>query len=185
MENTHYINVHKVPIPNGSLIASALPRISYQDAYQTSLPKQEKVDPVVVLKTMMDSLPNYFLWALKLREKIAGKLGLKTADRKQVQYQIQMFEGKPGQSIALFHVFERSPSELLTGLNDKHLNFRFSIICETRLNTTEVILSTTVKFNNLLGTIYFFVAKPFHKRMMPVILRRVVARFTQNPHYLV
>jgi len=40
--------------------------------------------------------------------------------------------------------------------------------------TKNLIISTTVKYNNWFGKIYFLPVKPFHKRIVPTMLKGII-----------
>jgi hypothetical protein len=75
----------------------------------------------------------------------------------------------------LFKVFDVTPQEVLLGEDDKHLNFRVSFLIE-KLGEEEfqLTLITVVNFNNFFGKLYFFPVKPFHKIIVPTMLKGIV-----------
>jgi hypothetical protein len=60
------------------------------------------------------------------------------------------------------------------GEDDKHLNFRASVL-KDKTNGT-VSLTTVVHYNNLWGRVYFFPVKPFHKIIMKALLKRYLRK---------
>lgn len=91
---------------------------------------------------------------------------------------LQDSDFEAGKSLGLFKIFGKQDSELLSGEDDRHLNFRVSFYLE-RLNRSEpfqynFILSTTVLFNGPMGRIYFFPVKPFHRFIVPAMMKRVL-----------
>ena len=63
--------------------------------------------------------------------------------------------------------------------NDKHLNFRTSIMIENvkDKNSIRLYLSTIVQYNNFWGRFYFMFVKPFHqlicKTMLKILLKNI------------
>ncbi|MEM8567447.1 MAG: DUF2867 domain-containing protein, partial [Bacteroidota bacterium] len=88
--------------------------------------------------------------------------------------------GQPGESLALFHVKDRTDTEILTGENDKHLDFSLSIMGQPSHQGFEIILTTTVIFNNWLGRLYFFPVKPVHKLLVPAMLERMAKKLSEK-----
>lgn len=84
----------------------------------------------------------------------------------------------PGDKIGIFPVTDRSDAEIVMGLNDRHLLFRVSVLSETDNHSDKCTLymTTVVRFNNLLGKLYFFPVKPFHK----IIMRRTMKQFLKQ-----
>ena len=61
------------------------------------------------------------------------------------------------------------------GENDKHLNFKVSILLEKlEANNKSITISTIVVFNNWFGKLYFFPVKPFHKLIVPIMLKSIL-----------
>ncbi|HJV20387.1 MAG TPA: DUF2867 domain-containing protein, partial [Sediminibacterium sp.] len=63
------------------------------------------------------------------------------------------------------------------GEDDKHLNFRVSLLINRQSDYCEnkkIIISTTVKFNNWFGRLYFLLVRPFHKLIVPIMLKGII-----------
>ncbi|PHN05607.1 DUF2867 domain-containing protein [Flavilitoribacter nigricans] len=166
------------PIPEGSLIETALERIDYQDSFgiQTSA----QVDVVQLPPLFFKLFPTWFMGLMYLREAIAGLIGLKTGRGIDVRAQLRDFTGTIGESIALFQVMGRSEEEILTGENDRHLDFRLSFFARPCEHGTELILSTSVQYNGWLGRAYFLPVKPVHRLIVPIILKRMARYLERN-----
>ncbi|MEM9139191.1 MAG: DUF2867 domain-containing protein [Pseudomonadota bacterium] len=74
--------------------------------------------------------------------------------------------------LGLFPVEYESETELIAGFNDKHLNFRVSIMARDG----RVALATWVHTHNLGGRIYLTVIWPFHVLIARNAVRRVAAQ---------
>jgi hypothetical protein len=58
-----------------------------------------------------------------------------------------------------FKVFGKTNNEIILGEDDKHLDFRVSLLYDNAENENKgnsLTISTTVKFHNWLGVLYFF-----------------------------
>ena len=73
--------------------------------------------------------------------------------------------------VGLFPVESENSHELIAGFNDKHLNFRVSVISQNG----RVFLATWVHTNNIAGQIYLKVILPFHILISRNALARVRA----------
>jgi len=71
--------------------------------------------------------------------------------------------------IGAFPVEIDSPLEIIAGFNDKHLNFRVSVISQDG----QVFLATWVRTNNIAGKIYLKTILPFHILIARDALSRV------------
>ncbi|MEM8566144.1 MAG: DUF2867 domain-containing protein, partial [Bacteroidota bacterium] len=122
------IKAYSINIPEGSLIHQEHKKIDYYDAFAVKVPSNLESPPEELIKLLLLSFPVWGKVLLKIREKIALLMGLKTARGIDVKSQILTFTGQPGESLALFHVKDRTDTEILTGENDKHLDFSLSIM---------------------------------------------------------
>lgn len=172
---------YTAPLPRPSLIAEALPSIDYTDTFGVVVPQTVAVTDLPPL--FFRVFPNWFRALLYLREALARPLGLKTAKGLDVERQLREFDGEVGSGIALFHVLGRNEEEILTGENDRHLDFCLSFFARPHPSGTELLLSTTVQFNATLGRIYFTPVRPIHRLVVPLLLRRM-ARLLSKAHPL-
>ena len=63
------------------------------------------------------------------------------------------------------------------GLDDRHLDFRVSLRLLRSDDAAGVLqLTTTVTFHGRLGRLYFALVRPFHRRIVPAMLRSAVAK---------
>ena len=111
---------------------------------------------------------------LTIRNKIVGLFGLKTfGNQFETQRQLENFRFELGERFKLFKVFTKTEDELVFGEDDKHLNFRISLLLDHNQTEKTLAITTAVKFNNSFGRLYFLIVKPFHKFIVPQILNRV------------
>ena len=72
----------------------------------------------------------------------------------------------------MFQVFDKNENELILGEDDKHLNFRISLFIDHQ--SKEIIITTTVIYNNWFGKLYFLPVKPFHRFIVPSMLKAII-----------
>ena len=77
-----------------------------------------------------------------------------------------------GKKYGIFSIFEISKREVIIGTNDKHLDFRVSLLAD---DSQKLFISTVVKFHNVFGRIYFFIVKHFHRLIVPAMIKRMAA----------
>ena len=99
--------------------------------------------------------PAWVAALMAVRNRVAQALGLNTAG------------GASGTSP--FTLLGVVGDALVVGADDKHLNFRGVL----RVVGDDLLCATVVQHNNALGRAYFTVVKPFHRRIVPSLLRRV------------
>ncbi len=163
-----------IALPEPSLIGEALSRVDYLDVFAIDLKSRPPVASLPPL--FFRSFPAWFVALLHIREAMAGVIGLKTAHGIDVKAQLADFRGEPGQSVALFHVLGRSEEEILTGEDDRHLDFRLSFFVLPREEGSRIALATTVQFKGWLGRLYFLPVRPIHRLIVPVMLRRMAKK---------
>ena len=65
-----------------------------------------------------------------------------------------------GDKIGRWTLFAKHLDELITGTNDRHLDFRVSVFRDTR---PRIVLSTAVMTHNTFGRAYLATILPFHR----------------------
>ena len=108
-----------------------------------------------------------------MRNAIASIFGLKTGNIENVFKNLEKLNLKQDQPIWDFFIFLKGINHLIAELKDKHLDFRFSILIRQEDGITIVSLSTIVRINNIIGKVYFFLITPFHRLIIPNILKRL------------
>lgn len=163
-------------IPKSSVLLNN--NYHYVDCYSMNF---EDVDNSVEIsdigKAFFSSAPKWIERLFNLRNKIAGVLGLKTGDKSvNKEQQLSNFRCEEGEKLGLFLVYHKSENEVVLGENDKHLNFRISLLqdCSEKPGNKKVTITTTVHFNNWFGKLYFLPVKPFHKIIAPLMLKGII-----------
>lgn len=173
------MKIIKTSLPVYSILANNNKKYNYIDSFQGSLIDQRnRFSSIDVARAFFSSAPKWVDKLFTLRNKIVSLFGLKTIDKSlDRQTQLDNFKGEPGEQLGLFKVFHRTDNELLLGEDDKHLNFRVSLFVEQSVNDSHIktlTISTTVEFNNWLGRLYFVPVRPFHKLIVPSMLKGII-----------
>ncbi len=161
----------QVRIPAGSLVETAFATNDYADAYAIRLPTGTATDVDAVTRTLFLAGPHWVDRLLDLRNNIVRLIGLKTPPRGAQKPQTITLQS--GSVAGLFHVLARNDDEILLGEDDRHLDFRLSVLIRRRQGVAWAIVSTVVRFNGLLGRAYFVPVRPFHQRIVPAMLRNM------------
>jgi Protein of unknown function (DUF2867) len=115
---------------------------------------------------MMARQPRWAEALLSLRNLLVAPLGLKTSGADP---------HGPRDMIGIFPVVSETPDRLVAGFNDRHLDFRV-VVDVTALGAVKQVTATTVvKTHNRLGRTYLAIIMPFHRLIVPALLRQVVA----------
>ena len=68
-----------------------------------------------------------------------------------------------GDKIGVWPIFSMTQTELIVGRDNKHLDFRLSVLRTVGGERAAVVVSTVCTVHNLFGKIYLFFVVPFHK----------------------
>lgn len=157
----------------------------YIDSFQGQFyDKFQNIRILEIGKSFFSSEPKWINKLFAFRNKLVGIFGLKTSgkttDRQKI---LNDFKCEKGEQIGLFKVFEKTTEEIILGEDDKHLNFRISLFIDKQnesKNENKLIISTTVKFNNWFGRLYFLPVRPFHKLIVPAMLKEIIKNIEQQ-----
>jgi hypothetical protein len=172
-------SVQKVDLPPEALAARAFPRLDYADAYCVRLPAGAPNDLDAVVRAALGTAPCWVELLMRLRDRIVGLIGLKTASRSP-RRDLGHHTLQVGDRVGIFKVFDRSADELLLGEDDRHLDLRVSVLARNDGSVDWAIVSTVVRFNNWLGRAYFLLVRPFHKLIVPAMLRNAYKRYPND-----
>lgn len=106
-------------------------------------------------------------WAdalLRLRNLLVAPFGLKTA--------VPTGDSAPNR-VGIFPVISETPDRLVAGLDDAHLDFRLVVDVAGSGTERRVTATTLVLTHNFLGRAYLAVILPFHRLIVPSMLRKV------------
>jgi hypothetical protein len=173
------MKIVKTILPKNSILNTSHNEYGYVDSFQGVLYDIEnKITSVDIGKAFFSSGPKWVGKLFNLRNKIVSLFGLKTSgnviDRQQ---QLDNFKCEPGEQLGLFRVFNKTDNEVIIGEDDKHLNFRVSLFLhksKTDQSKKDLTISTTVVFNNWFGRLYFLPVRPFHKFIVPTMLKGII-----------
>lgn len=142
--------VHEVHVPATPLLADALPRVDWSDAYAVPCRPGSPSDPQQWASAVFRSPPFWIRTLLGARELLVGAVGIDRAGR------------------SAFDTVRRSNDEVLLGIDQSHLDFRASVLREP----SRVVLSTVVQVHNRRGRAYWAVVRRVHPWVVQAMLRR-------------
>ena len=160
-------------IPGSDKIFISFGKVNYEDRFCLILETKKIFDVDFIIVKLIKSIPKWFKFLLNLRNAIARIFRLKTGKIANVYQNPEKLDFKQDQSIGDFFIFLKGKNHLIAELKDKHLDFRFSILIRQEDGTTKVSFTTIVKINNIFGKVYFFLISPFHRLIIPKILKKL------------
>jgi hypothetical protein len=150
--------VTRVDPPPTSAIADWYRGADLLDSYAITLPHGAPQDLATLSRALFDRPPLWLRGLLRLRDQIVGPLGVKTTAA------IREAGATDGRDrIGFFPVLGRSEHEIVLGEDDRHLDFRASVLLlEDARGARRLVATTAVRCHNRLGRSYLAVIKPFH-----------------------
>lgn len=151
-------------LPKSSIVKEFINRIDYKDTFSVQLDNTDISIEDIYLNIFSYS-PKWVDNLLNLRNKIVKPFGIIT-----VTDEIKKENLKVGKKAGIFNIYAITENEIIAGENEKHLDFRVSILKDNETLT----ISTLVQYNNSLGKLYFFIVKPFHKIVVKSMMKSAV-----------
>jgi hypothetical protein len=139
-----------------------LPGAQFIDAY--SITVNAALDARHAAEKMTARGPRWIEALLRLRNRLVAPFGLKTA--------APTGNGAPDH-VGIFPVISEMPDRLVAGLDDAHLDFRLVVDVAGTGSERRVTATTLVLTHNLLGRTYLAVILPFHRLIVPSMLRKI------------
>lgn len=171
--------VKQTVIPDNSILNKDEDLFNYIDSFQSVfLEKGQSVDIVKFGKLLLSSGPKWVDPLMAIRNKIVTLFGLKTSKLlTERENQLDNFKFEPGEQLGIFKLFIKTENEIVLGEDDKHLNFRVSLLIDHIVDEIErkkLTITTAVKFNNIFGRLYFLPVKPIHKLIVRATLKEII-----------
>ncbi len=169
-------SVHEVAVPPASLAANAFAVTHYADAFRVRLDDRETPDVDALVSRLATSTPAWVDVLMAIRNRIVSTIGLRTARPERIPgTSATPRRYEPGAVAGMFRVYARTDDEILIGGDDRHLNSRASMLVQREPDATYAVFTTVVHYNNWLGRVYFLPVRPFHRLIIPALLRRMRA----------
>jgi hypothetical protein len=161
------IKIIKTVIPKESDYQKFIKEVDYSDTFKMVV-KNQNISIENIYIDMFSSMPKWINKLMNIRNKLVSIVGLKvdSLEPKKVT------ELKIGEKVGMFTIYAISKNEVIAGEDDKHLDFRVSVL---RVDE-DVMVSTFVKYNNLFGKVYMSLILPFHK----VIVKAMMKNYIKN-----
>lgn len=162
---------HVVALPVESCIGTLYGRPSLADAYAIDLPPGTTQDSESLARFIFSHQPRWVAALMNVRDAGVSAFGLKTGRSLRRS-------GAQRHRIGMFKLYDVRPLEVLVGEDDRHLDFRTSVLYRAPQgpgSSATVVLSTVVHCHNLLGRTYLRLIAPFHRRVVQSLLRQAAA----------
>ncbi|GEC57570.1 hypothetical protein ABIF38_001922 [Bradyrhizobium japonicum] len=147
-------------VDSAALLAGA----QFIDAFRIATARPD-LDARHAAEAMVARQPRWIEWLIALRNFIVAPLGLKTSGAA---------DGAARDMIGIFPVVSETPERLVAGFNDKHLDFRLVVDVASAGAVRSITATTLVLTHNRFGRAYLAVILPFHRLIVPAMLRKAV-----------
>ncbi len=150
-------------LPIESVLRAHLPRIDHVDSFELGACDPD-ASMVEIYAGVLGHIPSWFRHLLVLRSLIVRPLGTSGVRYRDLEASIDTTRRyATGDKIGRWTLMAQQPHELIAGANDKHLDFRVSVLREQQDGDTRVVLSTGVMTHNAFGRAYLATILPFHR----------------------
>ncbi len=166
--STEFTVVTPVALPPQSQITGIYTMVNLADAFSIALPPGVSADPEVLARFLFANQASWIGILMTVRDSVVACFGLKTG-----KHLGSMDAGKSGGRVGIFKIYNKSETEIVLGEDDKHLDFRVSVLCsgEPAPGRRQLVVSTVVHCHNRLGRVYIFLIAPFHRLVVMSTLR--------------
>lgn len=178
--NNNEGSVSAVALPDTSRVSRFYPSTDLADAFAIRLPPGTTTDPEALARFIFAQQPAWVGRLMSVRDLAVARFGLKTA----AQLQDPAATGRHPR-VGIFRIYETRPHEIVLGEDDRHLDFRLSVLHEAAPAagglSARVVLSTVVHCHNRLGRLYILLIAPFHRAIVQATLRRAARNGWPRP----
>jgi len=146
----------------------------FRDSYRTSI-RNKEAGVVDIFFAIFGPKPYWMKILLLIRNRIAAVVGLAVPTAAQIMNPEVQASYRVGDTIGPWPIFALTETELVAGRNNKHLDFRLSVLKETSSEAASVVVSTICTVHNRFGKVYLFFIVPFHKWGVRRLMANAVA----------
>ena len=167
------MNVVECDVPSGSMLSRELiERAYFRDSYRAPLSRGE-LGIVDIFFAIFAHHPPWMKLLLTVRNKVARVAGLDAPTTSEILHVEIKDNYVVGEKIGVWPIFGLSEDEIVAGRNNKHMDFRLSVLKVPDGDRTIVVVSTICSVHNLAGKLYLSV--PFHRCGVRKLMVNVLA----------
>jgi len=158
--------MRRVAPPADSAIAPWYDAPTLLDSFAVGFVRPEGTSMRAIAERALGAPPSWVRTLMRVRDGIMGPLGVKTS-------RMLRHSPHPQGHVDFFRVLAEYPDEVVLGEDDRHLDFRLSLLFRAAPAGTEIVATTVVRSHNALGRSYILVIRPFHLLIVGSTLRRL------------
>jgi hypothetical protein len=168
------VAIVKCDVPSLSVLDRRWIEAAYfQDSYRAPLSRTH-ASVVEIFFAIFAHHPTWMKIVLIARHRIASFFGLEVPTASEVINVEVKGSYSVGDKIGVWPIFSLTDNELVAGRDNKHLDFRLSVLKEMDGESESVVVSTLCIVHNWFGKAYLFFVVPFHKWGVQLLLSRAI-----------
>ena len=161
-------------VPIKSMLASDLAgTIYFRDAYRAPLAYPER-SIVELFHAVFAHKPLPVKCLLIVRNMAARLAGLEVPTVGEIMNPELKAGYQVGEKIGPWPIFFLSRDEIVAGRNNKHIDFRVSVLKAADGDTASLAVSTVCTVHNWFGKVYLLLIGPFHRRGVQLLMSNAV-----------
>jgi hypothetical protein len=169
------MKVVQCDVPSGSMLSREwIERSYFRDSFKAPLSRSD----LGVTDLFLAIFAHHPLWMkllLILRNKAASVAGLDAPTASEILHANIKDRYIVGENIGVWPIFSLSEDEVIAGRNNKHLDFRVSVLKLRDGDGSSVVVSTVCRVHNLAGKLYLSFVVPFHHYGVPKLMENALA----------
>jgi len=168
------MHVSECDVPTSSVLDRALVgNADYHDSYSVRLSHLE-LGIVEIFFRIFAHLPLPAKALLIVRNKFASLIGLEAPTASEVLHVEIKDDYAVGDKIGVWPIFFLGENELVAGRDNKHMDFRLSVLKVSDGGAISVVVTTVCTVRNRFGKYYLRTIVPFHRRGLQRLLSNAV-----------
>jgi len=169
------MNVVECDVPSGSMLHhEVIERAYFRDSYRAPLSRKE-LGIIDVFFAIFAHHPLWMKLLLIARNRLASLAGLDAPTASEI-FNITIKDHYiVGEKIGVWPIFALSDDEVVAGRNNKHMDFRLSVLKVPDGDKINVVVSTICTVHNLPGKLYLLFVVPLHRYGVRKLMARALA----------
>ena len=146
---------------------------TFREAFRVPL-RRKDASVIDLFFAIFGHHPAWLKGLLVMRNWIAGAGGLEAPTAEEILAVVRKNGYAVGDKIGPWPIFNLTDTEIVAGRDNKHLDFRVSVLKEAEDEVVHAVISTVCVARNRFGTVYLAGVVPFHKWGMRRLLARAI-----------
>jgi hypothetical protein len=168
------MHVIECEVPSSSALSRDLVRSAYfHDSYRVPLARPG-LTIVEIFFALFGHTPLWMKALLITRNAIARRFGLEAPTSAEILHPAVRAGYGVGDKIGPWPIYFIGEDEIVAGRNNKHLDFRLSVLRMKGADAESVVVSTICSVHNYFGKIYLFFIVPFHRTGVKSLMSNAV-----------